>query len=321
VPAALLAATLLAPAAAGALDTGRLFVSSEQDHGLTVLDARTLARVGFVRTGRRPRHLRLAPDRRHLYVAASDANRVEVVDVGTLAVVDRLDVGPNPEVFDLSPDGRLLYVGNEDDAGLTLYDLAARRAVATVRVGPEPEGVLAHPDGRLVYVASEVASMVHVVDVARRAIVANVLVGGRPRRLALTPDRKELWVTAELGGVVSIVDTATNRVSGEVRFQPRGFRPEDLTPVGIAMTRDGTRAFVGLGRANHVAAISVPDRRILGYALVGRRAWNVTLSRDERTLYVCNGLSDDLSVVDTATLRATRSVPVGRVPYMAVVDD
>jgi YVTN family beta-propeller protein len=152
-------------------------------------------------------------------------------------------------------------------------------------------------------------------------VVANVLVGNRPRRLALTPDRKELWVTAELGGVVSIVDTATHRLSGEVRFQFRGFRPDDLTPVGIVMTRDGQRAWVGLGRANHVAQISVPDRKVLGYALVGMRAWNLALARDERTLYVCNGLSDDVSVVDTGSMKATRSVPVGRVPYMAVVDD
>jgi YVTN family beta-propeller protein len=70
-----------------------------------------------------------------------------------------------------------------------------------------------------------------------------------------------------------------------------------------------------------VAVISVPDRKVTGYTLVGKRAWNVVLTRDEKTLYVCNGLSDDLSVVDTATLKVSRSVPVGRVPYMAVVDD
>ena len=74
------------------------------------------------------------------------------------------------------------------------------------------------------------------------------------------------------------------------------------------MTRDGKRAYVGLGRANHVAVISVPDRKVTGYTLVGKRAWNVVLTRDEKTLYVCNGLSDDLSVVDTATLKVE---PVG----------
>jgi YVTN family beta-propeller protein len=199
--------------------------------------------------------------------------------------------------------------------------MLSRKKVGTVKVGAEPEGVLAHPDGKIVYVASEVASMIHVVDVASRKITANILVGNRPRRMVLTPDLKELWVPAELGGTVSIIDTATNKVVGEIKFEPKGFRPDDLTPVGITMTRDGKRAYVGLGRANHVAVVSVPDRKVTGYMLVGKRAWNVVLTRDEKTLYVCNGLSDDLSVVDTATLKVGRSVPVGRVPYMAIVDD
>jgi YVTN family beta-propeller protein len=157
--------------------------------------------------------------------------------------------------------------------------------------------------------------------VATRKVVANVLVGNRPRRFAFTPDLKALWVTNEIGGTVSIIDTATNQVTGEIKFEPKGFRPDEITPVGIAMTRDGKLAYVGLGRANHVAVVSVPDRKVIGFTLVGKRPWNVMLTRDEKTLYVCNGLSDDLSVVDTATMRVTRSVPVARVPYMAVIDD
>jgi PQQ-dependent catabolism-associated beta-propeller protein len=215
----------------------------------------------------------------------------------------------------------MMYVGNEDDAELTFFDMAARKKVGSVKVGAEPEGVLAHPNGKVVYVASEVANMVHVIDVATRKVTANVLVGNRPRRMALTPDHKELWVTNELGGTVSVIDAATNKVAGEIRFEPKGFRRDDLTPVGITMTRDGKLAYVGLGRANHVAVVTVADRKVTGYTLVGKRAWNVELTRDEKTLLVCNGLSDDMSVVDTATLKVSKSIPVGRVPYMAVIDD
>src|SRR5512134_2169825 len=82
---------------ARALETGRIFVSSERDHGLTVLDGKTLEKVGVIKTGNRPRHLRLSGDRKLLYVGASDSHRVDVVDVAALKVVDRLDVGPDPE--------------------------------------------------------------------------------------------------------------------------------------------------------------------------------------------------------------------------------
>jgi YVTN family beta-propeller protein len=65
----------------------------------------------------------------------------------------------------------------------------------------------------------------------------------------------------------------------------------------------------------------VAARKALGYILVGKRAWGLTLSRDEKTLYVANGLGDDVSIIDTTSRKAKVSVPVGRVPYGIVVDE
>jgi YVTN family beta-propeller protein len=60
---------------------------------------------------------------------------------------------------------------------------------------------------------------------------------------------------------------------------------------------------------------------VQGYILVGKRSWGVTLSRDEKTLYVANGLGDDITVIDTASRKAVVSIPVGRVPWGIVVDE
>ena len=307
---------------AGAADgAGLVFVSSEKDNMVTVFDAGTMKKIRTIQTGARPRDLKLSPDRSKLYVAASDADAIEIIDLSTSRVIESLAVGSDPETFDISRDGRFLYVSNEDDAELTIYDLTQRRSVAQIAVGDEPEGVIATPDGKTVYVASEVANMVHAVDVATRRVTDNILVGTRPRRFALTPDGRWLWVTNELSGSVSIIDTTTNRVDGSIEFAPRGFRPEDVTPVGMVITGSGTNAYVTLGRANHVAVVDVQSRQVEGYILVGRRAWGLALSRDETVLYVANGLSDDVSMIDTKSRRVTRSVPAGRVPHTVVVDD
>jgi YVTN family beta-propeller protein len=78
---------------------------------------------------------------------------------------------------------------------------------------------------------------------------------------------------------------------------------------------------VGLGRANHVAVVDVASRQVKGDVLVGKRAWGLALSRDGKRLYVANGLSDDMSIVDTGSLKATKTIKVGRVPHTVVVDD
>ena len=67
------------------------------------------------------------------------------------------------------------------------------------------------------------------------------------------------------------------------------------------MTKDGKTAYVTLGHAAHVAVVDVPTRKVLGYILVGKRSWGLTLSRDEKTLYVANGFGDDVTVIDTKT--------------------
>jgi YVTN family beta-propeller protein len=54
---------------------------------------------------------------------------------------------------------------------------------------------------------------------------------------------------------------------------------------------------------------------------VGRRPWGVALSRDGRSLYVANGLSDDISIVDTEAGKVIASVKVGRRPWgVAVIE-
>ena len=188
-----------------------------------------------------------------------------------------------------------------------------------MEVGKEPEGVKVTRDGKTVYVSSEVANLVHVVDVASAKLLKNIKVGKRPRRFALTPDGSQLWVTNELDASVSVIDTQDHTVAGTLRFELKGARASDITPVGITMSRDGKRAFVALGRANHVAFVDVATRKVTDMVLVGKRAWSLALDQAEKTLYVVNGLSDDLTIVDVASAKALKTVKVGRVPYTVVL--
>jgi PQQ-dependent catabolism-associated beta-propeller protein len=298
---------------------GVAFVSSEKDHALTVIDLNTLTVIGTVATCKRPRHMQLLPDGKQLMVACAESSAADIIDLATRRSVRRLPLGDEPEAFDLSPDGKTLYVSNEDDGELSMIDVASGRVLRRVPVGKEPEGVKTSHDGKTVWVTSEVANMVHAIDSASGQVLRNVPVGKRPRRIALTPDGKQLWVTNELGASVTVLSTRDHTVLGTIAFALKGARSSDITPVGITMTRDGKRAFVALGRANHVAFVDVATRRVTEQVLVGKRAWHVALDKAEARLLVCNGLSDDLTIVDVASAKALKTLPVGRVPYMAVI--
>ena len=367
-------AMLAVGSATQAAGTGYLFVSSEKDHAITVLDGKTYEVVKQIRTAARPRHLAFNPDRSRLYAACGEGNAIDIIDVAALELVDRIGPIEDPEAFDFSPDGETMYISLEDDAQLGILNLRAYfegreekpeltvaevsatdddddddddddeeeedeeegedddeegedddgetiPGMSTVDVGEEPEGILVNKDGSLVFVTSEVANMVHVVDTATSEIRANIVAGNRPRRFAVPAGGNTLWVTNELSGSVSLIDLGTMKVTGTVEFTPKGFRPEDVTPVGVTTTGDGKTAFVALGRANHVAVVDVASLDVEDYILVGSRAWNTTLNRDESLLFVANGLSDDISIIDVAERRVIKSVPVGRVPYAVLIDD
>lgn len=350
-----------------ARDTGLIFVSSEKDNVVYVLDGKTYEVVKSIPTAARPRHLQFDPERNRIFVACGRGNSIDIIDVAKLELVDRITGVEDPELFDFSKDGRTLFISLEEDAALGILDLEAHFAdrgekpdlsvaaaepedgdgaeeddddeddgegeeneedgedvagLSTVETGEEPEGVLASHDGKTVYVASEVANIVHVVDVASRQIRANIVAGNRPRRFALSPDASRLWVTNELNASVSVIDTATDKIVRHIDFPPpTGARSEQVTPVGIVLSRDGKTAIVALGRANHIAFVDAETLEVQDYVLVGQRAWNMTFNRDESLLFVANGLSDDMTIIDVESRKALRSVPIGRVPHTVLIDD
>ena len=309
-----------AQGAAQARNTGLIFVSNEKSSTITVLDQNDQVIESF-ETCARPRGMHFNHDRTQFFVGCADDSQIAIYDVETRQLVGRIRGVEEPETFDLHPNGRHLYISNEEDATVTVFDVETGEFLAEFETGEEPEGVLFTADGRLVFVASEAANLVHVIDVEAQEVIKDILVDTRPRRFALTPDEKELWVSAELAGIVDIIDIETLTIIDDITFLPTGFRKEQVTPVDLLITRDGTRAYVALGRANHVAVVDVKSRKIIEYILVGKRAWGLALTHDETRLYVANGLSDDISIIDTESLRVLTSIPVGLVPYGILIDD
>ncbi len=307
--------------ASAAIAQGQAFVTSEKDHAVTVLNMADMKVQTTIPTCKRPRHMQRSADGKSLLIACSDDNVADVIDIATRKSVDRIPLGDDPEIFDISPDGKTIYVSNEDDAELSMVDVATKKKRATVKVGQEPEGVKVSSDGKTVYVTSEVSNMVHVIDAQTQKIIKNVPVGKRPRRFAFTPDGSQLWVSNELAASVSVISTKDHKVLDTINFEVKGARATDITPVGILMSADGKRAFVALGRANHVAFVDTASRKVTQLVLAGKRAWSLGLTKDESKLLVVNGLSDDVTVIDVKAAKAITSVAVGRVPHSVVVVD
>jgi YVTN family beta-propeller protein len=52
---------------------------------------------------------------------------------------------------------------------------------------------------------------------------------------------------------------------------------------------------------------------------VGKRPWNMAVTPDGKKLYVANGRSNSVSVIDTETNQSVKEIPVGDTPWGVVI--
>src|SRR5678809_190828 len=118
----------------------------------------------------------------------------------------------------------------------------------------------------------------------------------------------------------AVVDFATHKEIKRIKNPdlPAGKAtvPEGSDPShGMAVTADGKTLVVCSRLNNYLYSYSLPDLKLVGSAeLGGKGAGWVTLTPDGRTAYVANPVTNDVSVVDIATMKETTKVKVGYVP-------
>lgn len=247
-----------------------VFVSNEAGH-VTLIDGATGKVEGELATGPRPRGMALSPDARLLYVAASKANRIEAWDTRSRRLVRTFNSGSDPERFAISPDGAMAYIANEDHSSVSFLDLRSSRIVRDVKVGPEPEGVGVSPDGKLVVATSEVANLAHFIDGSTGTLLDSLPVGSRPRFVLFLRRGRDVWVSSEQRGTTSIFDAATHRLLRTIDLAQHFDIDEPVQAIEMRATRDESRVFVAMGRANRVAELDPVSDEVLRWWPTGER--------------------------------------------------
>lgn len=166
-----------------------------------------------------------------------------------------------------------------------------------------PVDIALSPQGDWMLVANQTSGTLSLVDLASARVLDEIPVGPRPSYVLICPDGKTALVSATDAGQlvkVAVADGKLNKIAAiDVGFDPHG----------VAVMKDGTRAFVALPSGHAVAVVDLVQNRLIEHSFPGKLPRYLALTPDDSRLAV--GLSGDGSVavmetVGNSTLYATR---------------
>jgi YVTN family beta-propeller protein len=234
--------------------------------------------------GERPivANVAIAADGRILVAADIYNDAISIVDLGTRSKVGELDLQPGnvqpPQSGAAEGENGVLFAA-ENGA----VSAGGNTAHSRVAGGGSPFGV-AIKGSATAYVSSERDREIDVVDIAQPAapkLIARIPVKGNPNNILLNREQTRLFVAADNSDRVSVIDTVTNRIVEEIRT---------TAPAGV---------------------LRGPEQ------LPGAAPNSLTLSPDEKTLYVTNGGMNAIAVISLLPSQPHRVVgliPTGWYP-------
>ena len=94
---------------------GQIFISNEGSDNITVIDLNTYEIISNIKSGKRPRDMKIIKKSNKLLVAASEDDKINIIDTNTHKLIAEIETGDDPEIFDISPDGKIIVVSKMND--------------------------------------------------------------------------------------------------------------------------------------------------------------------------------------------------------------
>lgn len=301
------------PAADAPAAGGTLVVSNMNDHTATLLDARTLAVLATLPTGRGPHEVATSHDGRWAVVSnygnrEGAGNTLTVIDVAGRSVARTIDLGTSKRPHGLAflPGDTILAVTAETDRVVQLVDFRTGRFVRTrPSNGRGTHMVAMSADGRTIVAGNIADATLAIISPLGTDTTVNVKVARQPEGVAITPDGARAWVGSNQDHVVLVVDLHRAAVVDTVR----GFG----LPYRMAVSPDGRSAVVTDPVNATVRIFDEPTRRERFSIAIPRDSLVATpevpgspspeglaISRDSRWAYVTLQGRNRVAAIDLA---------------------
>lgn len=156
--------------------------------GVSVFDARSLAKLAEIETGRGGHDLALSDDSRYAFVTNEGDDTVAVVDVAALKVARTIATGDRPVSVAWSKLAGAAYVVSTGDGAITVVDPASDRPRARTQATPGSGAIRFAPEERFAFIVNTSKDEVHILDASLNQVVQTADVEDEPDQISFTDE-------------------------------------------------------------------------------------------------------------------------------------
>jgi YVTN family beta-propeller protein len=186
---------------------GLLYVTTELDKTVSVIDPKTLKIVGTIPTGSAESHmLALSHDGNRAYTANVGPGTVSVIDIAGRKVVKVIPISGNTQRIAISNDDKWVFTADQKKAQMAVIDTVTNTVAKWVPLSGLGYGSAPTPDGRWLLMPIPAKNLVDVIDLKAMQVARSVAVCNYPQEVVVRPDGKTAYVSCTKGGQVSEID-------------------------------------------------------------------------------------------------------------------
>jgi YVTN family beta-propeller protein len=201
--------------------TGVLYVTTEIENTVTVIDPHTFQIVGSIPTGKPQSHmLAVSHDGRRGYTANVGSGTVSVLDLEARKLIAVIPVAPVVQRISITPDDSRVFTADQTKLRLVAIDTATNSTGASIPLPGLAYGTACTPDGRWLVAALPGVNQVGLIDLRIMRTVKTLSVPKSPQEVLLSPDGRTAYVSCDRSAQIAAISLADWKLEKLIKVGP-----------------------------------------------------------------------------------------------------
>jgi DNA-binding beta-propeller fold protein YncE len=186
---------------------GLLYVTTELENAITVIDPHSLKILYQIPTGKPESHmLAISSDGRRGYTSNVGSGTVSVLDLEAKKLLHVISVSPVAQRISLSVDDKWAFTADQTKPRLAVIDTKSNETSRWIELPGKAYGTAPTPDGKWLLLALIDKNKVGAVNLETMALTHTMDVPRAPQEIVVRPDGKRAYVSCDASKQVAVID-------------------------------------------------------------------------------------------------------------------